>query len=273
MKLLANKTFPHPVLWNQADDYVNRAFQLTRDFVISKDNIPSIAFKFTVNEESIRELIRDNKAAYALEIHCPMTLFRCVFKTQEESGKISLDKGALFADVDVNAFVVCTAEVKNHASKNFNGEFGENASFDLQPGDVLAADGAFSYYWSTELAKPIHSVIDLVANHTVVAGQFSVDTSGDKVKIQMNPSDKSKFEAMRGNSNYKPIAMLVYLTAIIEVLQQMKIDDAESGKRWYRVFAHHFEDKDLSNIDPFMITQKLMRNPLGTMLTHLERIK
>lgn len=266
MKLLPNKTFPHPVLWKRADDYVCQEFQAKRQFSVAESNIPIISCQFEVSENSINQLIREGAAVYVVEIHCPLTYVRRVFQTNRELDVFCLQKGELYKRVEVNAFIVCKKSVGGYRSENFNNEFGENASFDLDTGDVLAAAETEIYYWDTEFFKSVHSVIDLVANENINKGQFAVDVSEERIKIQMHPHDKATFESMRKTA--KPVAMFVYFSAVAEVLRQMREDD-DADKKWYRAIESELSkmNRATSNIDPFMTAQELMRNPLSFLLS------
>lgn len=270
MKLLPNKTFPHPVLGNLANDYVSRCIQVTREFRVGEDHAPVLSFSFVINEEEIDNLIKRNKAKYVVEINCPATLVRRAFCFNEKKGECVLSKGELYRKVEINAFIVATQSVPHFSSKNFNTEFGKGASFDLQPGDVLAIADTEIYYWDTEFAAPLSSVFDLVAAEEVDRGTFDIGTDADYVKIRMNPKDKSSFEQMRGSSEDKSIAMFVYFSAVVEVLHRMKNSDdtAAENKKWYRAIEYKIESsgKDLKEGDPFMLAQDLLSHPLGGIL-------
>ena len=274
MKLLPNKTFPHPVLWKNADDYVRREFQVTRNFSVDEDDAPVLSFNFTINEEHIIELIKKGQATYVVEIYCPTTLMRRVFSTDKAKGNVSLKKGELYRRVEVNAFVICTKAISNYSSQNFNDEFGRDASFSLMPGDVLAAADTESYYWDTECVAPLHSVFELVAVDSIPKGMFDVDTGGDKVKIRMHPRDKSRFDYMRQSHELKPTAMFVYFSAVAEILRQMKDVENDGGKdkKWYRTIEHKLNEmgKSVLSPDPFKLAQKLLRHPLGLILSRLD---
>ena len=274
MKLKPNKTFPHPVLRSNVDDYISRQFQAVRNFSLSEDDVPILEYNFTLSEESILDLLDKRKAKYAIEIYCPTTLLRRVAKTNEKTGYIKLKKGDLYRRVEVNAFVVCMESVKKYSSRNFNKEFG-NLSVDLLPGDVLATTDTEIYYWDTEVVAPLRSVFDLVENNATKVGTFNIDTSGDKVKIQMHQNDKSRFEHMRNSEEQKPIAMFVYFSAVAEVLRQMK--DAEpdgEDKRWYRTIEYKLGEmgKNLSESSDniFILAQELLGKPFSRILPKLD---
>ena len=276
MKLLPNKTFPHPVLWGNADDYVRRQFQAVLNFSVGDGDVPVLSFNFTLNEEHIIRLLDNKQATYALEVYCPTTFVRRVFCTNNKAGELALCKGDLYRRVEVNAFVICTQIVDGYSSPNFNGEF-EISSFDLLPGDVLAATETEIYYWDTECVAPLHSVFDLVANDTIKAGMFAVDTDDDKVKIQLHSRDKARFDNMRQSREQKPLAMFIYFSAVAEVLRQMKdIENGGEDKRWYRAIEHKLgemgKDISLSSADPFMLAQELLRKPLSLILPKLDSV-
>ena len=268
MKLLPNKTFPHPVLWKRADDYLLREFQATcRLAANSKERVPYVECAFVVNEESIGNLINAKLADYAVEIYCSSTLVRRVFRTDKNAAKFQLEEGDLYGRVEVNAFIVCKESVANYTSKNFNKEFGENASFNLEPGDVLGAAETEIHFWDTEDTKPLQSVVVLVADPSVPSGQYAVDTTAQKIKIRMRPDDKHRFERMRRTKEQKRVAMFVYFAAIAEVLRQMS--DEDEGKKWYRSIRHKLSamPNAANDPDPFVTAQELLRNPLKNILS------
>lgn len=270
VKILPNKTFPHPVLWKNTNDYTSRQFQATRNFCVNEHKAPVLEFDFALSEESIIDLVAQKKATYILEVYCPTTFVRRIFNTREKAGEFTLAEGDLYRRVEINAFVVCTEEIHEYASRNFNSEFGDS-SFRLLPGDVLAAADAVIFYWDTECVAPLHSVFDLVSNNNVKIGTFEVDTENDKIKIQMNPTDKIRFDSMRQATELKSYTMFVYFSVVAEVLRQVKEFSNDDGKdrKWYRAIEHKLLEmgENVSpSLDPFKLAQKLLRNPLGMVL-------
>ncbi len=243
MKILPNKTFPHPVLRAHADDYINREFQTMRNFSVDENDAPVLSFQFSLTEESIVNLLDRKQAVYALEVYCPATFVRSTFCTHEKDGEFSLKKGDLYRKVEVNAFVVCTEHIKKFSSPNFNKEFGDS-SYDLLPGDVVVADEAEFWYWDTESTAPLYSVFQLEPNSSIKNGMFAVDTSNDIIQIQMHPSDRDRFQHMRKSTEQKPMAMFVYFSVVAEVLWQMEEGDEDENKKWYRVMQHQLSEME-----------------------------
>lgn len=234
-----------------------------------EDYLPVLSFNFTINEDGIVKLLQENKATYSVEIYCPTTFVRRIFRTNKISDEFVFNKGDLYRKVEVSAFVVCTEPVKNYFSPNFNKEFDES-KFDLHPGDVLAATDTEVYYWDTELMAPLSSVFNLVANDQVAKGMFEIDTSADKVNIQMHTEDKSRFEKMRDSNELKSFALFTYFPVVAEVLRQMKDGESDSSKdkKWYRAIHYKIDElgKNLESAEPFVLAQELLKKPLKYIL-------
>lgn len=275
MKLRPNKTFPHPVLWKSTDDYVKRQFQVTRTFSVKENDNPILSFQFELSENHIKELLEKNQATYTIEISCPTTFLRRVFHTTNQKDAFELNKGDLYRQVEVSAFVICTKKIHGYYSEEFHKEF-NSQKFDILPGDVLATVDTETYDWDTECVKPLHSVFVLVANRATKAGMFEVDTEGDKIEIQMNPADKNRFDQMRQSREQKPTAMFVYFSVLAEVLRQMHAMQNEAiDKKWYRAIDYKITamGKDLSSYSAdrlFLLAQELLRKPLGHVLPTTE---
>lgn len=268
MKLPPNKTFPHPVLSKNADDYKKCQFQATRDFTLGKRNQPVLSVKFELNEKLILSLIDKKKAAYIIEISCSGTHVRRVFRTFESRSlvKFELKEGELDKRVEVNAFVVCLKDIPGFRSHNMHKEFGES-KFDLKPGDVLAAEQTLEGFWDVESQAPLHSVIELVVAPSVLRGRFEVDAGGETIKIQMCKEDKEKFEHIRKSREQKYYARLLYCTAVAEVIRQMaELGEDERNKKWYRSIERKLTEKkkslDSCLKEPMLTAQELLGNPL-----------
>lgn len=276
MKLLPNKTFPHPVLCGETDDYVGRQFQVVRQFSVNDDYAPVLSVDFRISEENIKNLIGEDKATYAVEVYCATTFVRRTFHTTKQQAIFELNKGDLYRRVEINAFVICSRKIGQYSSENFNHEFGEGVSFDLLPGDVLATAETEVYYWDTESVKPLHSVFSLVASDVIERGIFDVDTSEDVVRVLMHPDDKAEFDKTRHSVQHKPFTVFAFFSMVTEVLQQMKYSETYGGedKRWYRSIEHKLKlkGKELSpnEGDPFNLAQELLRKPLGLALKSLQ---
>jgi len=276
MKLLPNKTFPHPVLRGETDDYVGRQFQAVREFSVNADYAPVLSVDFRISEEKIQDLIGKNKATYVVEVYCATTFVRRTFHTTEQKATFQLNKGDLYRRVEINAFVICTRKVGRYSSANFNDEFGEGVSFDLSPGDVLATAETEVYYWDTKSVKPLHSVFSLVANDNIEKGKLEVDTSEDVVSVQMHSDDKAVFEKARHSVEHRPFCMFALFSMVTEALQQMKFSEADGDrdKRWYRSIEYKLKQKgktlSADDGDPFTLAQELLRKPLGFALKSLQ---
>lgn len=266
MKLLPNKTFPHPVLSKDADDYKKCQFQATRDFSLASGGRPVLSVKFVLSEKCIQSMIKKEEASYIIEVTCQHTHIRRIFQTFESSIECKFKAGEIYERVEVNAFIVCLKKISRFRSPNMHKEFGES-KFYLEPGDVLAAEQTQEWWWDVELLAPLHSVVELVVSHSVLRGRFEVDTEGDKIKIQMHKEDKDKFEHIRKSKEQKYYAMLLYCTAVAEAIRQMaELEEGERDKKWCRSIEYKLTEKNKSLDscleEPMQTAQELLGNPL-----------
>ncbi|MGI9337167.1 MAG: hypothetical protein ACR2P4_01470 [Gammaproteobacteria bacterium] len=270
MKILPNKTFPHPVL-SRADDYPKREFQPTLVFSL-QDEIPVLDATFQLNEEEILSLVQKGKATYVVEILCPATYMRRVFRTCDNFMQCRFDERELYKQVEVNAFVACTAIAEEFSSPNFNEEFGAT-KFKLQAGDVLAAAPPQYYWWDTSFRAPLHSVVEIVADPSLSHGDMVIDTSGEKIQIRMSEGDKQRFTVMRQSKELKRYAMFVYFSAIAEVLRLMAAGGENENSKWYRAVEYKVAamgKKIDESSDSFALAQELLKKPFGLILPKLE---
>ena len=275
MKFAENKAFPYPVLSKSSDDYVGRAFQAAFKFEVSEEHQPVLHVCCTLSDEALEGLLQSGHAEFVIETYCSRTFLRRIDKSRKPVFQINFERGALHERVELNAFVVCTTSVSEFSSPNFNPEFGENATFDIAPGDVLAVQAPAYYWWDVEQIRPIGTVFELVENSDPKDGSFTVSWEEDKVQIGMRQDDKNRFVAARETREKKPtLLMSVYFPALMETLRVMDAEDATySSKKWYRAIQHKLDERKLE-LSPDKIldaAQELLGMPLIGIIPKTER--
>lgn len=276
MRWFENKAFPHPVLSPFSEmkerDYVSQDFQAACKFLVGPENCPVLKIRWDLREQSILKLIRDGQAVYAAEVYCPKTYFRCLLTSKQSEFAHTFGRGELHERTEVSAYVACLKQVQNHNSENFHEEFGENASFALTRGDVMAIGLPSLFWWDLQLLKPLVSVFDLKEDPGTPANAFRFSWDEDYIQILMRPETKDRFNMLRGSAGMQPFAIAsVYLSALTETLRIM----AEEGtvyedKKWYRAIMHGMKKKKINfgaKQDFTRMAQQLMDWPLGQMVT------
>lgn len=269
MRFVPNKAFPHPVLSDDSDDYVGRKFQAALKFAIDRTNCnPSLHVQCRLSDESLSGLVRSNKAHYVVEIYCARTLLRRITKSNKPDFEIQFERGEIDGRVEIHAFVACNKQVNAFHSDNFNSEFGTEASFNLEPGDVLAVQKPIYYWWDTEQVRPIGTVFELVESEQPKPGTFSVFWEENKIQIRVRKDEKRGVESLLGTQDKKPMLfMSVYFPTLIETLRVMADSDAEAvhgEKKWFRAIQHKIDEKgiSLSDSDFLKHAQELLGLPL-----------
>jgi len=269
MRFVPNKAFPHPVLSDDSDDYIGRKFQAALKFAIDRTNCnPSLHVQCRLSDESLSGLVRSNKAHYVVEIYCARTLLRRITKSNKPDFEIQFERGAVDGRVEINAFVACNKQVNAFHSDNFNPEFGTGASFNLEPGDVLAVQKPIYYWWDTEQVRPIGTVFELVESEQPKPGTFSVLWDEEKIQIRVRKDAMQGIESLRRTEEKKPMLLMsVYFPTLIETLRVMADPDADDDhgeKKWFRAIQHKISEKgiSLSDSDFLKHAQELLGLPL-----------
>ena len=276
MKWIPNKTFPHPVLSPVAlppdRDNVNREFQATLDLSpTTGEQAFCLTVHYALSEKSLLDLIAKGKAEYATEIHCRETFMRRLIRTDKTKNSINFEKGDLNNWVEVSSYVVCTTDkIKNHSSDTFHPEFGNNPSFPLNNGDVLAVVIPQRYFISPDPQRAMGTIFQLESSDQQEKGVFAINLEDDKIKIIMHKDDATIFQSLQRNKKAWPVLLSsVYLSAVCEALRIIQQGD-EPDAMWVGVVYNALKNENIeinSNSDLVKEAQKLLKNPISNMLT------
>ena len=275
MKWIANKTFPHPVLSNEASppdrDYVGREFQATPVLQIVPDSqLSRLNMSFALSEESLRALVAAGKAKYAAEIHCRETFLRRLLTSDKPQISADFSKGELHRRVEISSYIVCTESVRSHASPNFHPEFGEDAAFDFKGGDVLATAYPSVYWIEQDPERALGTIFEL-KRIDKNRGMFGVELDDENIRIVMHEEDAKKFHSLQNSRDKWPALLAsVYLCALCEALRAMATTPEEYDARiWFGVVGRELDNLGVSlspQSDVLDIAQKLLEYPAHAML-------
>ena len=90
MKYDPGKSFGYPVLTTQSDDYIKSDFQTEIDFDINPEDPKQfhVDFMFSCSVKEIRDLIKDDAAAYCIKISCRSTFYSTMYEVKA-AGELS----------------------------------------------------------------------------------------------------------------------------------------------------------------------------------------
>lgn len=264
---------PYPVLdpWNE--DYGNAEFELETigDPVMNAEYQITIPMQIRNSAETLRELVRDKKAAYFVMVSCEET-FMSETVLVSDNDFVILDGREYAEEALLRPYLVSVESIKGFISDEHASEWRQHRpeGFDVPRRGIMAVGEAIQVSFGGD---SLESVIDLVPNADVDSG-FEVDLGDQRIKIILSTNDKNRVEFIRMNRASNPAfrAMFagLYLHAIVEALKNL---EEYSDSRWARVMRRSldnagFGDKSDEEIADAALwhAQRLMKDPLGDFL-------
>lgn len=240
-----NLSFPYPVL-GIGDDVTPSPSILKAD--ISKT---ARTFKFDVDLDmqnfDIAQHIKAGNAKYACEVECPGTLFRKCYFSNEPHFHLELYRTSLAGRVTFQVSVVVMKPIKQYYNSNFHEDY-FGLYFDLEPGDLLAFIGQFTYDADIRYDKlrSVGSFMQITEGKMEKMPKF--DLGGDKINIKLPTDMYNQYKAsILGNKQYSNIihSSLVFNALVMGLLY---IDD-HNETLWARTLKYRIDNS--SELEPF----------------------
>lgn len=263
-----NLSFPYPVL-GIGDDVTPSPSILKAD--ISKT---AWTFKFDVDLDmqnfDIAQHIKAGNAQYACEVECPGTLFRKCYFSNEPHFHLELYRTSLAGRVTFQVSVVVIKPIKQYYNSNFHEDY-FGLYFDLEPGDLLAFIGQFTYDADIryEKLRSVGSFMQITEGKMEKMPKF--DLGGDKINIKLPADMYNQYKAsILGNKQYSNIihSSLVFNALVMGLLYIEEHNETLWARTLkYRIdnsaelepFKNALEDSDPDEI--MNLAQTLLMNP------------
>lgn len=269
-----NRHFPHPVLGIEDDIMGEFSAELT--FKSDKENITLIP-TFRLNEQSIQNLIDNDKAYFLIQVYCSGTMYRQVFKSKSslpEPLKISSLK--LRGEVEVHFFVCAVNDIDNFFSANFNSEY-NSTKFSIQKSDLLAYGGKakFTANKSSEELRSVSALIRIKNSQKSNHPMWN-EYDGEKIEIMLCEEDYGNYQVVLKNKVFHNLLhSSIVLPALIDALYYIDLPEAKEfdKKRWYKELKRIKSDSKKDH-DCFKIAQNILEQPsernFNTLITLME---
>lgn len=240
-----NLSFPYPVL-GIGDDVTPSPSILKAD--ISKT---ARTFKFDVDLDmqnfDIAQHIKAGNAKYACEVECPGTLFRKCYFSNEPHFHLELYRTSLAGRVTFQVSVVVMKTIKQYYNSNFHEDY-FGLYFDLEPGDLLAFIGQFTYDADIRYDKlrSVGSFMQITEGKMEKMPKFNL--GGDKINIKLPTGMYNQYKAsILGNKQYSNIihSSLVFNALVMGLLY---IDD-HNETLWARTLKYRIDNS--AELEPF----------------------
>lgn len=269
---LNNVSFPYPVL-GVKDDVLPL---LGSDCVkIDLETTPD-TYKFRIalsqNNEVISQLIKDGYAEYSCEVDCQKAFLRQSFSSNISVFDVLLPRRLVNGRVNFNGFITVKKAIKQYTNSGFNEDY-DGYSFDLEPGDILAAFPQAHFDADIKFDKLQAAGSFMVIREDVTLSQTRFDIAGDKIEIVFPTYLYNMFKGGVGDAYMDIIHSSVVFNALCYALYNI---EENSETLWARCVNTRIETepnlacfKDLDKLQVPELAQALLGDPYRRMMEKL----
>ena len=268
------RMLPYPLLAPWTGDYEHSSFGVdVPEAVLNNGREVRVRLVFRLNSDTLRRLIDDDEANYAVEISCPRTFVRSTHLAFEQD-ELALEAGDYNEEILLTPYITSTRDLDSFKSPEHASEWSDHRpeGFRVPIAGILAVGNTTRILLED---SGVSSVIDLIANPNVPDGTFSIQLDDERIKIHVPIEDKEKIEAVRNRrgSSVEFAALFpgLYLHAVTEGLRNLT---EHEDTRWAFTIRNALDrigrgevDTELLSNDALRYAQDLMGLPVGTFLT------
>lgn len=199
-----NLSFPYPVLGIGDDITPSPGF--AADPKVSK-TAGKYNFEVSLDMQNadIYNQIKNGNASYVCEVECSRTLLRKCYFSSKPHFKIEIEKTLLAERVSFQFSVVAMKEIKGYSNSQCHEDYA-GYSFDLDPGDLLAFIGQFTYDVDIKYdkLKSVGSFMQITEGKMDKMPRFLL--GGDKIDIKLPTELYNMYrESIMGNRQFSHI--------------------------------------------------------------------
>jgi len=271
--MMANRgCYPHPVL-DKSDD-VTSDYEVINVLIDPSQQDIAIAYEVRTDDPDILSLIDSGKAIHSLRWHCSSTIATDEMNPSEYQRmpggsklRAWLDQQLVRGDVVADVRVIAVDAIKGHRWTNQHADYG-GASFDLQPGDVLAEAGSFRFNAEKlydPLDPPIGSCFRFIESARLRKGIKLAFDGNDTVDVQIPTQTFNDFKLLSHRPDLQ--IALVVLPALLETLDFIRTSGKEEpldDKAWYVAIDGLVRENGGWDTSLLELAQKILENPLDT---------
>ncbi|VYU66005.1 hypothetical protein [Clostridium paraputrificum] len=280
-----NNLTPYPILSNYTDDYINSKYSVNINSSVEFDKI-NIDFCFELENEYIKKLIEDGKAAYAIHVECPVTSYRYSIQSNKDI-HISIPSDLVKSQIEVCTFIIAQEKIPNFYCNQFNHDYG-NTRFDVRKGSKLAISemAIINIIKNRDKLKDTEGIIKIRKSESSSLDYVKYDLDNDYIIITL-PQKLYELYIEHGRQGFKNtmVATLIF-PVIIQALTKMKCENSEDNDienyKWYISLKSVLRDNNIEvdNIEIlqgsgkksiFKIAQSILQKPIEKMMTEINR--
>ncbi|MEF2600692.1 MAG: hypothetical protein U0M80_05325 [Fusobacterium mortiferum] len=279
---IKNRLYPHPVLRENNDDYINSSFEMDlsyeRDIKRLKLNI-----SFKLNNKTLEKMILDEKAQYVIHIECPKTSYRKIITTTEKILSENLKDEKILGKIQVTSFIVVKENILDYENESFNSDY-FGMKFNLEKGTILAIGDSYKIDVDKEKESlgNVPSIFTICKKMTTDETGINIEYNMNKIRIDLNIFDYERYTQLVSSSNQfiDIINCSLIFPTLIYVFEKLKneFDEIEeSDYRWFKAlknifekYGYRFNQELFENETSLQLAQKILDFPFSKSLIALQ---
>lgn len=276
---LSSVSFPQPILSITNDDINSKISLNPQPLITSTSDSYKIVVNFDYDNKDLQTLVNQGDAEFFCEATCSDTLYRKIFTTTNTELQFEITKKSVKEKVSFTCLLVAREAIKNYHNSKSHPDF-DGYFFDLEPGDILAYFGEFSFNADInyEKLKAISSFMEVVENTGDVLFT-NIDLNKSKIEVQLPSQDYKLFvnDNISKEMKYAP----VFHSSIVLNALMIALYNFESHKDflWAKVIDYRLKNEEQfknlgigENENIPEIAQRLLGNPFRRLIAELQVI-
>lgn len=286
---IRNKIFPYPILNKdqRSSNFLGKTFELLFNKDENEQEIILQDIHFETTSEYILNLYKEKKIKVVVIVECSNTVYRRHFEVGCDKGRdITLSKADLDESTCLSMFAYAVENfefISDEIDEDYKKPEGR---FLIEKYDIIAANDGYTFRVihhseGENLAKSIFSV---VIDHELKGGFYKIDyESSKKINIYLSDEDYKQYRLVYSVPSYKEVFFNILLIPVLtEAFTQCKyelknspdldIEDLSNHYLWFRsvtvgykkIHGIDLTKENLLEIQPIVLAQDIMGNPLGT---------
>ena len=200
-----NASLPYPVLSSYGDDILP---MLDRNSVLVNQTHDRKNYTFSIQllqeNEDITQYINEGKAEYTCEVTCAKTYLRRCYHSPFPAFTIEIGRKEVIGEVFFQCYVTVKEDILDYHNSQFNEDY-EDALFDMEPGDILAAFPKASYTAHLKYDKLYSAGSFMVVQEDKNGSAVWFDSTNDKILVYLPTPMFEQFQTFSTNSDFNEL--------------------------------------------------------------------
>ena len=274
MQLKSNKLFPHPVLWEEKDDFKNNdAFSMAVSYSTSSRKT-DLSILIELKNKQLISMI-GNVAFVACHIECPTTKYRNSFILNIGENTITIPSNELNGKVEIVSMIQTNTRLDAYSNEDFN-DFYEGITFDIEPYSILAISPQYKIdiEKENENLSNVSSIVSVIPDPENKKAMTISCENPNKIYIKLPQKAYLHYSGLSKNETYNELIFsLLIVPALIDVFDYLiKVEDLDifEDYRWFRGLSKKVKQITncdltidfLKKSDLIALSQKILSNPI-----------